>query len=119
DRGEEIDEKRDRLPEPARRELGQEDRDADGEWRRDDERKNGRDESAEHGRRGAEPPGDVVPFARRIEAQAEVAKRRPRTAQHFPGDEEEQGWDDEREGRRRALVDAVADGGAIHGPAIG
>ena len=62
-RGEQIDEKRDRLAHPARREFREKNRDADRERRRDEERDDRRDHRAENRRRRPNWPLHRVPVA--------------------------------------------------------
>jgi hypothetical protein len=77
DGGQQIDEKGQRLPEPARRQLGDEQRDAKSQRRRDDQRDDRSDDRSIDGRRGAKMLADRIPLAARDERKAEPVERRP------------------------------------------
>src|SRR5215207_8028607 len=67
-----IDQKRQRLAQPGRREVGQEDRTAERQRRRDDQRDDRGDDRAGDRRRRTELSGYGIPRARREELQAEL-----------------------------------------------
>src|SRR5690606_29295507 len=100
DRGyprEQLDRDRDRPRQQTRAEFGEEHRDAHRQRQRERQREKRRDQRADDRPRRAVNLGHGVPFARREEAEAELAQRRPAADRER---DEDTGQRREQQGRR-------------------
>ena len=79
-RREQLGQEDERLPQPVRAELGDEDRDAERDRRRDEQRQDRRVERAPDERQRAELAGDRIPDLRAPEVEAELAGSTASTA---------------------------------------
>ena len=105
---EQIDEESHRLTQPCRRELGQKDRDANCQRRRDDQRNRGRDERSKKRGSRAEMSARNIPVARRHDRQSQLCESRPGRREDCDGDRNNERRDYERAGCSDDLVNSVA-----------